>query len=303
MPAYEYLTCDVFSTRPFSGNPLAVFPDARGIDDGTMQRIAAEMNLSETVFVLPAADARALRRLRIFTPGMELPLAGHPVVGTWYVLSKLGVVSPPSGGSGTTSILHELNVGTLPVAIDFEAGEAVRVVMTQPRPLVSAPLAVAAEAALALGLSLADIDTSRLPIVSVSAGSPCLAVPVSSRAALARCMPNREAIDALVERTGTLCVYAVHLESSSNVYARMFGGTALGVTEDPATGGAAGPLAGALYDRGLLDRGDPRFTVEQGVDMGRASLIDVAVSASGDAIESVQIAGPSVIVARGTVSW
>ncbi len=303
MPAYEFLCCDVFTSEPFGGNPLAVFPDARGIADADMQRIATEMNLSETVFVLPSADERALRRLRIFTPGMELPLAGHPVVGTWYVLSKLGLVPPPPGGTGTTRIQQELQVGVLPIAIDFAEGEPVRVVMTQPAPTVSEPFEVASEAAAALGIAPGDIDTTRLPIVSVSAGSPCLAVALSSRDALARCRPNRVALDALLEQTGTLCAYVVVLEPRTLVHARMFGGSALGITEDPATGGAAGPLGGALYALGLLDRADPRFTIEQGVEMGRRSVIEVGVSLAGEAVASVQVAGPSVIVTRGTMSW
>src|SRR2546430_11380570 len=108
MPSYSFVQCDVFTDHVFGGNPLAVFTDGRGIDDATMQQIAREMNLSETVFVLPPTDeAKALRRLRIFTPATELPMAGHPVVGTWNMLARQGVVAPPASGTGRVTIDQE----------------------------------------------------------------------------------------------------------------------------------------------------------------------------------------------------
>jgi trans-2,3-dihydro-3-hydroxyanthranilate isomerase len=129
--SYQFFQLDVFTDHAFGGNPLAVFPEAEGITDEQMQQIAREMNLSETVFVLPSENEEALRRLRIFTPGSELPFAGHPIVGTWNCLAREGVVPLPENGNGWTHLKHEVGIGVLPVDIEFKDGEPVRVVMTQ----------------------------------------------------------------------------------------------------------------------------------------------------------------------------
>src|ERR1041385_7253472 len=131
MPNYRFLQLDVFTDSPFTGNPLAVFPDAEGISDELMLKIAREMNLSETVFVLKSDSEGVLRRLRIFTPTREIPFAGHPVVGTWNALAREGVVPLPDDGNGWQRILHEVGIGVLPVDIEFKDGQPVQVVMTQ----------------------------------------------------------------------------------------------------------------------------------------------------------------------------
>src|SRR5687767_2372020 len=138
MPHYRFLQMDVFTDHAFSGNPLAVFPEAEGLTDEVMMKIAREMNLSETVFVLPPnpktdenGEREVLRRLRIFTPTREIPFAGHPVVGTWNALAREGVVPLPEGGTGWTRIYHEVGIGVLPVDIEFKDGAPVQVVMTQ----------------------------------------------------------------------------------------------------------------------------------------------------------------------------
>src|SRR6476661_5349347 len=131
MPPYRFLQLDVFTDRAFCGNPLAVFPEAEGITDDQMAKIAREMNLSETVFVLKPESDKALRRLRIFTPTRELPFAGHPIVGTWIGLAGEGVVPLPDGGNGRQRIFHEVGIGVLPVDIEFKDGQPVQVVMTQ----------------------------------------------------------------------------------------------------------------------------------------------------------------------------
>ncbi|MEO6391157.1 MAG: PhzF family phenazine biosynthesis isomerase, partial [Pyrinomonadaceae bacterium] len=128
---YRFAQLDVFTAQPFAGNPLAVFPEAEGLTDIEMQQIAREMNLSETVFVLKPSDPIALRRLRIFTPSRELPMAGHPVVGTWNFLAREGVVPVPAGGTGWIQVMQELGIGVLPVDIEFSLGEPAQVVMTQ----------------------------------------------------------------------------------------------------------------------------------------------------------------------------
>ncbi len=131
MNSYRFIQLDVFTQEPFAGNPLAVFPEAEGLTDEQMLKIAREMNLSETVFVLPPRDEATLRQLRIFTPAREIPFAGHPVVGTWNALAREGVVPLPEGGTGWTRIQHEVGIGVLPVDIEFIDGRPSQVVMTQ----------------------------------------------------------------------------------------------------------------------------------------------------------------------------
>ncbi len=309
MPTCSFIQCDVFTDRIFSGNPLAVFPDGDGIDDATMQQIAREMNLSETVFVLPPTDAtKALRRLRIFTPGTELPMAGHPVVGTWNMLARLGVVAPPESGTGSVTIHQELKLGILPVKIDFVDGEPVKVTMTQGAPQVGEPLNEAAACAQALGLKNEDIGDAELPTVISSTGVSYLIVPIRHRAALSRIRVNSSALSELFNRTGAHALYAVTRETHAPdafVSARMFADESLGVGEDPATGSAAGPLAATLVHYGLarLVNGVASFIIEQGVDMGRPSRIEAEVEGQEGSVQIVRIGGGAVMVLNGEITW
>lgn len=309
MPTYSFIQCDVFTDQIFSGNPLAVFPDGNGLDDATMQKIAREMNLSETVFVLPPADTtKALRRLRIFTPATELPMAGHPVVGTWNMLARLGVVVPPPSGTGRVTIHQELKLGILPVAIDFVDGAPVKVTMTQGTPQVGEPLPEAAACAQALGLTLEDIGDAELPTVVASTGVPYLIVPVRHRAALSRIRINSAALTELIKRTDLHAIYAVTRETHSPeafVSARMFADESLGVGEDPATGSAAGPLAATLVYYGLARpvNGLASFIIEQGIEMGRPSRIEAEVEGEAGAVRVVRIGGAAVEVLTGKINW
>src|SRR6185503_13189791 len=195
MPKYRFTQLDVFTEEPFAGNSLAVFSEAEGLTDDQMMKIAREMNLSETVFVLKPTESNQqshLRRLRIFTPAREIPFAGHPIVGTWNLLARQGVVPQPEGGTGWTRIMHEIGIGILPVDIEFKDGEVVQVVMTQGKFEIKEEVDEAAdqaELARALGLNAEDLDES-LPIQVVSTGLPFLAVPVKTREALGRCRVN-----------------------------------------------------------------------------------------------------------------
>lgn len=308
MPTYNFIQCDVFTGQIFAGNPLAVFPEAAGIDEATMQKIAREMNLSETVFVLPPTDPKALRRLRIFTPGQELPMAGHPVVGTWNVLARLGVIALPASGNGRVTIHHELKVGVLPVAIDFADGLPVAVVMTQTTPQVGAPLNEAVACARALRLSADDIGDEKLPIVVSSTGVKFLIVPLRSREALSRLRVNSSELSDLLQRTGGTGLYAVTREtpdSEAFVSTRMFADESTGIGEDPATGSAAGTLAAALvhYGAATTTDGVARFMIEQGVDMGRPSRIEAEVEGETGAVRVVRIGGAAVMVLKGEISW
>jgi len=176
METYRFVQLDVFTQEPFAGNPLAVFPEAERITDEVMMKIAREMNLSETVFVMPARDQNTLRQLRIFTPTREIPFAGHPVVGTWNALAREDVVPLPEGGNGWTTIQHEVGIGVLPVDIEFADGVPSQVVMTQGQFKVMDEVDDGneqAEIARALGLAREDLDET-LPIQIISTDSPFL---------------------------------------------------------------------------------------------------------------------------------
>jgi trans-2,3-dihydro-3-hydroxyanthranilate isomerase len=311
---YRFLQLDVFTERPFSGNPLAVFPEAEGLADEEMQKIAREMNLSETVFVLPPREEKALRRLRIFTPATELPMAGHPVVGTWNALAREGVVGVPETGSGWTRVHQEIGVGVLPVDIEFKDGQPAQVVMTQGQFETRGEVVDAGERAeleRSLGLAVEDMDES-LPIEVVSTGLPILVVPVRTLSALSRCRVNAALLSEAYTRAGASLCYAFTREtregSPSEAHARSFVPDA-GIPEDPATGGAAGPLAAYLVKHGALSV-EPledifRFRIEQGDFMERPSRINVEVKGGrgGAAVERVRVGGPSVMVARGRLMF
>src|SRR6195256_6291837 len=193
MMDYRFIQLDVFTDRAFCGNPLAVFPEAEGITDEQMQQIAREMNLSETVFVLPSEKEDALRRLRIFTPSNELPFAGHPIVGTWNCLAREGVVPLPENGNGWVHLKHEVGIGVLPIEIEFKDGQPVQVVMTQGQFEIRGEIddwQQQADIARALGLAREDLDES-LPIQAVSTGNTMLLGPVRTMAALGPCRVNQ----------------------------------------------------------------------------------------------------------------
>ncbi len=269
-----------------------------------MQKIAREMNLSETVFVLPPSDpAKALKRLRIFTPGTELPMAGHPVVGTWNMLARLGVVAPPAAGTGRVTIQQEIKLGILPVEIDFVDGQPVKVTMTQGTPSVGEPLAEAALCARALGLSEAEIGGWGLPVVVASTGVPYQIIPVRDKAALSRIKLNYQALAEIIQKVNDHAVYVVTRETHAPdafVSARMFGGESIGIVEDPATGSAAGPCAAALVHYGLAPS---QFIIEQGVDMGRPSYIEAEVEGEPGNVCVIKIGGTAVEVLRGELCW
>jgi trans-2,3-dihydro-3-hydroxyanthranilate isomerase len=304
MPTYPFIQCDVFTDQLFAGNPLAVFHDEvanQTLDDATMQKIAREMNLSETVFVLPPRDPQALKRLRIFTPGTELPMAGHPVVGTWNMLARLGVVAPPASSTGRVTIQQEIKLGILPVAIDFADSQPVKVTMTQGTPSVGEPLDEVALCARALNLHEDDIGGWALPIVMASTGVPYQIIPVRDKAALSRIKINAQALAEIIQKVDDHAVYVVTRETHAPhalVSARMFAGESVGVGEDPATGSAAGPCAAALVHYGLAPS---QFVIEQGVDMGRPSYIEAEVEGVAGNVNVVRIGGKAVLVLRGAL--
>lgn len=315
MPTYNFIQLDVFTDQAFCGNPLAVFPEAEGLTDEQMQKIAREMNLSETVFVLPSEKEEVLRRLRIFTPTSELPFAGHPIAGTWNCLAREGIVPIPESGNGWSRIKHEVGIGVLPVDIEFKDGEPVRVVMTQGKLEIRGEVddgQEQADIARALGLAREDLDET-LPIQAVSTGNTMLLVPVRSLADLGSCRVNQTLLDEIFERSeffrgGTGC-YAFTRETieigEARAHARFFVGMNIG--EDPATGSAAGPLGGYLvyHDATRVDPVDGvyRFVIEQGDFMNRPSRIGLEVKGAPGKVEEVRVGGTSVVVARGTLEF
>ena len=311
MSSYKFIQLDVFTEQPFCGNPLAVFPEAQGIAEEQMQQIAREMNLSETVFVLPSQDESALRRLRIFTPAKELPFAGHPVVGTWNCLAREGVVPPPENGTGWTRIQQELGIGVLPVDIEFTDGEPTRVVMTQGKFEILSEIEdwhEQADIARALGLAREDLDET-LSIDVISAGLAILAVPVRSLADLGHCRVNLTMLGEIYQRAGATGCYAFTRETieigEARAHARFF--IADNIGEDPATGSAAGPLGAYLVHHNAVGvepiDGAFRFVIEQGDFINRPSRINLEVKGERRKIEQIRVGGPSVVVARGTLEY
>jgi trans-2,3-dihydro-3-hydroxyanthranilate isomerase len=305
MRTFQFYQLDVFTQSAFSGNPLAVFPEAEGLTGEEMQQIAREMNLSETVFVLPSD--KALRRLRIFTPSQELPLAGHPVVGTWNLLSHLGVVQ--SIPDGVVKIEQELKLGVLPVEIEFRGGNPYQVVMTQGAFEAGAIVSnerILGNLANGLGLEISDLAVSdELPAQVVSTGIKALAIPVKSLDALSRCRINSSLLSETYLQYDAIGCYAFAfetMEQTSRIHARFFAPDD-GIAEDPATGSAAGSLSGYLIHHGAIETQEKiaRFTIEQGDFMKRPSRIFSEVTGEKGNVERVKIGGSSVIVAKGEI--
>jgi trans-2,3-dihydro-3-hydroxyanthranilate isomerase len=276
MRALRYVLCDVFTDRPLEGNPLAVFTDAAGIDSALMQALASEMNLSESVFVL-RAEAPAHARIRIFTPRQEVPFAGHPVLGTAFVL-------------GASVHLDEIRLmtgkGIVPVRLEREGARPSFGWMDQPLPAVE-PFAEASELCAALG-----VKASESRIETYDNGIRHSFVELVSREAVAAVRPDFSRL-AKIASEGVSTFSA----SGCDVKTRMFA-PAAGVHEDPATGSAAGPLALHLARLGRIDFGE-QIRIEQGAELGRPSVLFARASGSRDAALRVEVGGAAVMVARG----
>jgi trans-2,3-dihydro-3-hydroxyanthranilate isomerase len=302
----KFYQADVFTALPFGGNPVAVFPDAHGLSDDQLQQIAREMNLSETVFVFPPTDPAAVVRLRIFTPTQEIPFAGHPVVGTFYVLAHLGLVAMPAP---VTRVVQECNIGLFPVELHNSDGQVTRVVMSQPEPQFLERIEGAEElykVAVALGLPKYVIAEAKWPLEVVSTGLPVLIVPVRTLTAVRSIRPDASAIEDICGRVGAngiMVFTTVTVEPSATVHARMFA-PAIGILEDPATGSAGGALGAYLVQNGVVDVGPmTELFIEQGYEMERPSNILVQVESDDDVIRSVKVGGQCVMVVEGTLNF
>jgi trans-2,3-dihydro-3-hydroxyanthranilate isomerase len=294
----QYRIVDVFTDRMFGGNPLAVFLDGRGLSETEMQALAREMNLSETTFVLPPDDPANDFRVRIFTPGRELPMAGHPTIGTAFVLAREKMLP---AGDETLTIRLEEKVGPIPVRLEMKDGAPDKIWMTQPRPTFGPVFPNAAAVAEMLGIDPADIRND-LPIEVVSCGMPFLFVPVRDLATMRRLSFNRDLSRRALESLEVSEVFAFAMEvenAGSTVHSRMFA-PELGVPEDPATGGASGPLGSYLVRHGVVSAQPTASIVsEQGIEMGRSSFIHIEITQESNEITLVKVGGQTVFVGGG----
>jgi trans-2,3-dihydro-3-hydroxyanthranilate isomerase len=269
--------CDVFTDRPFAGNALAVFTDANGLDDATMQALARETNLSETAFVLPPTVSEADARIRIFTPTMELPFAGHPTLGSAFVLAA---------ALGREQVRLETGKGVIPVRLTREGGRLVFGWMTQPLPRIG-PYPAPAELFAALGIA-----GSRLPVDLYDNGPHYVFVELESPRDVAALRPD-------MARLGVLgsTAFSVFARNGERWKTRVFA-PGEGIAEDPATGAAAGPQAVHLARYGKIQFGD-EVVIEQGAEIGRPSTLHACAFGSTERLERVEVGGGAVVVARG----
>ena len=297
MRPLRYLHLDVFTSKPFEGNQLAVFPDPGELSTATMQGIAREMNFSESTFIYPAEQGGDVK-MRIFTPGEELPMAGHPTIGSTFALAIEGAI--PRGRPG---FVFELGVGPTQVSLEWEKAGLSFAWMTQPLPTFGAVIEDRSGMAAAIGIEESSLATN-LPIQMVSCGVPFLFVPIATRAAVDAVAIERRALVRVCQSAGLpeLPVFFFTSETGADaatVYSRMLA-PGLGVSEDPATGGASGPLGSYLLHHGVVSPGAAGEILSlQGAAMRRPSWIHIAIEGQPDRITRVRVGGRSVLVGRG----
>ena len=300
MARLDYLHLDVFTSRRLEGNQLAVFLDGRGLDSPKMQAIAREMNFSETTFILPAERSDTDVRMRIFTPGTELPMAGHPTIGSTFALAHTGTIA-----SGRDHFVFGLGVGPTRVELEWQASQLAFAWMDQRVPDVRTPVVTPQEVARAVGVDHQAFTNTGLPLEEISCGVPYLLLPLETRAAVDAAEPEMATLRRLrstfdVDHVGVYVFTLEPTERGVTAYSRMFV-AGMGIAEDPATGSACGPLGCYLVRHGVV-QGDAaqKIVSWQGVAMGRPSRIHIAIASdSGQNISRVQVGGQSVLVAEG----
>jgi trans-2,3-dihydro-3-hydroxyanthranilate isomerase len=301
MRSYRYLHYDVFTDHLFGGNQLAVVLDGRGLTTATMQAIAKEMNFAETTFVLPAERPDTDVRMRIFTPAAELPVAGHPTIGSTFALARAGVIA-----EGREQVVFGLGVGPVPVALTWRGSDLRFAWMTQGTPAFAEPLADRGAVAAALSLPETAL-AANLPVQVVSCGVPFLFVALNTRADVDAASAVPGPLAAVLQSTGTgahgVFIFSPEAASANGdraaAYSRMFA-PELGVAEDPATGIASGPLGSYLVRHQVVARESAGALLSlQGVRMGRPSHVHISIGLDGDAITSVRVGGESVLAGEG----
>jgi trans-2,3-dihydro-3-hydroxyanthranilate isomerase len=294
----RYVTVDVFTDRPFGGNPLAVVLDAQGLSTAQMQAIACEFNYSETTFVLPPKDAANDAQVRIFTVTTEVPFAGHPNVGTAFVMATQ-VAKPPA------RLVFEEKAGLVPVEILTEQRRVISAELTAPQPLSRLTRLSVEQAAACLSLSGADVITARHPPEIASVGLPFLMVELVSREALWRARPDAAAFARTFPCDSSDAIYFYTRDVPANekpcdLQARMFHPGSSGLSEDPATGSATAAAAALLADFDGTRDGELKLRIGQGVDMGRPSLLLTRVRKENGVIISTHVGGACVPMMEGT---
>jgi trans-2,3-dihydro-3-hydroxyanthranilate isomerase len=296
---YRYLHLDVFTDHQFEGNQLAVFPEPGGLNPAEMQMIANEMAFSETTFVFPP-ESGGDARMRIFTPSEELPMAGHPTIGTTFALAAEGVIA-----RGRDQFVFELGVGPVPVALEWGERGLAFAWMTQPLPSFGNTIRDRSALAAAIGLDVSDM-AGDLPARVVSCGVPFLFVPLATRAAVDAVTIDRKALarccrDSELEELPVFFFTSERGAGPETVYSRMLA-PGFGIAEDPATGGASGPLGCYLLRHHVVTADAATALLSlQGVAMGRPSRIHISIESRNGEIARVRVGGESVIVGEGTV--
>jgi trans-2,3-dihydro-3-hydroxyanthranilate isomerase len=304
----SFVTCDVFTDRPFAGNPLLVVPDAVGMTTAEMQAVAREINYSESTFVLPAQDPRHAYLQRTFVPVKEIPYAGHPTVGTAIVMASLGKVAA-GAPDGAHPVTIEVGFGPLALELLKKDGRVARVRMQQGRPEWRGPVTgddIKGQIAAALGVPFDALHAS-LPPQAVGTGNTFLMVPLTSVAAVSSALADTRMLNHLEKELGVIGLFFFSFDASPGgprIRARMFAPGA-GVPEDPATGSAAGPVGVYLALHGAVPggvaEGRGRFTIDQGIEMGRPSELDVTVLVENGWPSGVRVEGGAVLMMRGEI--
>ncbi|MFQ5443815.1 MAG: PhzF family phenazine biosynthesis protein [Nitrospinales bacterium] len=292
---YKLYQVDVFTGQALCGNPLAVFPESSGLETETMQKIAREMNLSETTFVFPSADGEADFDVRIFTPGKEIPFGGHPTLGTAFVLRHCGLASMDQ------EILRlRMPVGVIPVRVD-DGGRQLS--FTQPTPEFSGHYQDFDKLAQALSIDSDSID-KRWPVEVVSTGFPALFVPLASLPTIQSIQLNLGKLRQILDEMKVDMLYAFTLQTldeNATLHSRAFA-PFIGITEDPATGSAAGAIGGYLAKNKVIHEDKfGEIKIEQGFEIDRPSQIYVQVSYREGEIQSIQVGGETCLILEGVL--
>jgi len=298
---YRYVTCDVFTDTRFGGNPLAVLPDAEGLSDLQMQQIAREFNYSETTFVFPPERAHT-RKVRIFTPSQEVPFAGHPNVGTAFVLAKFAELGEIHS---SMSVTFEEKAGLVPITIKEARGEILSCELQAPQPVSFGKKIPPALVASAISLDAVDLVTTTHEPQVVSVGLPFVMAELRDRAALERISTNIngfQTIRGLINEGLRASLYLyTRVEDGVDIRARMLAPLS-GVPEDPATGSAGCAVTGLLAHRDAKASGHYSFQIAQGVEMGRPSLLHARAEKSNGIVQASWIGGACVLVAEGSIA-
>ena len=287
----KFFQVDVFTDRVFGGNPLAVFTDPGGLEEADHLKIAREMNLSETTFVYPPQNPKADFRIRIFTPGKEIPFAGHPTLGTAHILWETGKIT-----STSDSVILEMGAGLSKVTKNQN-----NLFMEQPVPSFGDKIETVDQVAKALSIDPKQIDT-RFPIQIVSTGFPALYIPLTNLKAVQNVELNLPVLKEVLGSVDMIYVFTSEtLEPRSTVHSRAFA-PFIGIPEDPATGSAAGALGAYLVQHQVIENFDPSaIVIEQGYEMDRPSTIQVSIGKTDGEIDSIQVGGQAITVLEGNL--